>query len=203
MMPVKGGVRRRRNQRPTMVGANNGTIIEYSAIGATVGSDVGGLASGRRLYAAGDSANLSSTVGPTICSYYSTGKFLPGTKIRWEPSVSFTTPGRVYVGFTDNPEVMSAFISLTTPAAVITAIKGLGDVISFPVWQETDINFPTATRRKMFDVNANIANNVDVLDRSVQRFMLFAVEGAPATTTLGQFWYHDKLAVEGIHSATT
>ncbi len=202
-MPVKGGVRRRRNKQPTMAGSSNGTIIEYSAIGTTVGSDAAGLASGRRLFAAGDLSNLSNTVGPTICSYYSTGTFLPGTKVRWEPSVSFTTTGRVYVGFTDNPEVMSAFIALATPAAVINAVKGLGDVISFPVWQETDITFPTATRRKMFDTNSNITNNVDVLDRSVQRFMLFAVEGAPATTTLGQMWYHDKVALEGIHNVVT
>lgn len=202
-MPVKGGVRKRRNKQPTMTGSSSGTVIEYSAIGTTIGSDAAGLATGRRLYAPGDAANLSNSVGPTICSYYSTGKFLPGTKVRWEPSVSFTTTGRVYVGFTDNPEVMSAFIALTTPAAAINAVKGLGDVISFPVWQETDITFPSSTRRKMFDVNANITNNVDVLDRSAQRFMLFAIESAPATTTLGQMWYHDKIALEGIHNVVT
>lgn len=202
-MPVKGGVRKRRNKQPTMTGSSSGTVIEYSAIGTTISSDPAGLATGRRLYAPGDAANLSNSVGPTICSYYSTGKFQPGTKVRWEPSVSFTTTGRVYVGFTDNPEVMSAFISLTTPAAVVNAVKGLGDVISFPVWQETDITFPSATRRKKFDVNANLVNNVDVLDRSVQQFMLFAIESAPATTTLGQMWYHDKIALEGIHNVVT
>ena len=64
--------------------------------------------------------------------------------------------------------------------------------------------FPTRIRRKRFDVNISInATLVDVLDRSVQTVMFVAVEGAPASTTLGSFWFHDVVDVEGVTNVST
>lgn len=202
--PVTGGVRRRRTRAPNMKGGEAGTIVEYSAIGATVTTSGTGLANHKRVFIGGSPYDLTNTVGPSICSYYSTCKFIPGTKIRWEPSVSFTTPGRVYVGFTDNPETMTNIQSAATQADWNNLVKGLGDVISFPVWQETEINFPTKLRRKMFDTNSAVSFvDVNALDRSAQIGMFVAVDGAPVTTSVGSFWYHDKVLVEGIQPTLT
>lgn len=213
---MTGGVRKRRNTQPVMTPtSSDSTIVRYSMMGQTV-STVGSLGVGAniRTYIPGSTVSASGA-GPIVCSYYSTGKFIAGTRIRWEPSVSFTTSGRVYVGFTDNPELMVALnnarstFDLTPTLANYNAyadkVKSLGTVQSFPVWQETDVVFPLDTRRKRFDVNVNVDyGSADVLDRSAQRAMYVAIDGGPSTATaLGSFWYHDQVWVEGVANITT
>lgn len=200
---VAGGVRKRRTTQPRMSGGADSTIIEYSAIGSTVTTGSAGDAAPRRLYVPGNANGLSSSIGPTVAGFYSCAKFLPGTKIRWEPAVSFTTPGRIYVGFTDNPEVISTLEGLTNIVTYTNAVKGLGSVVSFPVWQETDIPFPSRTRRKMFDTNTTVINDVNILDRSAQVGFFVAVEGVGSTQSIGSFWYHDKVMVEGLQPIVT
>ncbi len=200
--PVTGGVRKRRSSGPSVAQRGNNTIVKYHVVGSTVSSDVNGTASTARKFVPGYAVGLSNSVGPSVASYYSTGKFLPGTKVRWEPSVSFTTPGRIFVGFTDNPEVMTAFDGMTITQA-LAAVKGLDSVRSFPVWQETEIAFPTALRRKRFDTNSSISASADVFDRSCQQYMLICAEGCSASTVLGSFWYHDVLELEGLQPVVT
>jgi hypothetical protein len=199
-MPVKGGVRRKRVTAPRL--GTDGTMIEYNCLSNLLATDAVGIGLESRFYIPGLATGLVNSIGPDLVGYYSTGKFEPGTKIRWEPTVSFTTSGRVYVGFTDNPEVATAIFGVTGSARV-NAIRALGNTISFPVWQETEINFPTATRRKRFDTNeVAVLTAVDVLDRSCQMVMFAACEGT-ASTPMGQFWFHDKVSVEGIHGTFT
>lgn len=181
----------------------NGTIVEYSVLGNALTTTAAGLSTPGRAYIPGNPGGVVNATGPTIVAYYSTAKFLPGTKIRWEPSVSFTTPGRVYVGFTDNPEVMASIAGLSG-SSWGDAVKGLGDVVSFPIWQETEIAFPTRLRRKMFDTNTTATvTDTNSNDRSVQTFMFAYIDGAPASTAVGSFWYHDKVMVEGIQPVLT
>lgn len=211
MMPVQGGVRKRRNTSPK----SDGTIVEYSAQQNNFFTVIPAGYSGEvRRYIPGFSPPLAITVGPEIVSAYSSAKFLPGTKIRWEPSVSFTSTGRVMVGFSDNPEVALQIEGLFGTAlgsglpadwiAYTNAVKGLGSLVSFPVWQETEVNFPTRLRRKMFDTNATIApTSVDMYDRCLQTCMFIAIEGMTSTANPGNFWFHDKVAVEGLHARIT
>lgn len=209
---MNGGVRKRRNTAPV----SDGTRIKYNALQQSFPTS--GYPSGYtgevRPYIPGILSPLSSTVGPGLVSAYSTGKFLPGTCARWEPSVSFTTTGRVFVGFTDNPEVAAVIsnlfgtaISLGTAGAwanYTTAVKSLGSVQSWPVWQETEVSIPTNLRRKMFDVNETAAVAPDVYDRSMQVLMCIALEGLPVTVgTPGGFWFHDNVQVEGLHGILT
>lgn len=214
-MPVAGGVRRNRNRPPALEPTgHDSTVLRYSALGRNLATDLQGNEGYDRHYVAGNGTALINATGASVASFYSTAMFKPGTTIRWEPSVSFTTPGRVYVSFTDNPEVMVAINALySTYAAAKTqvnynnyaaAVKGLGSVRSFPVWQETALTLPSNTRRKRFDVNLNPAfNNVDVMDRSSQYTMYVAVDGASVSTTLGSFWFSDVLSLEGLTSIAT
>lgn len=200
---MKSGIRRKRSTQPTM--DPNGpasSIIKYSTLGSTLVSDTNGEAWHTRIFIPGNATALTVPIGPSVVSYYSTAKFLPGTRLRWEPSVSFTISGRVYVAFTDNPEVI-ADVAALTGTSFGNAVKGMGSVVSFPVWQETDIPFPTRTRRKMFDVNETILTNVDVLDRSAQTAVFVHVDGTPANTRAGSMWYHDEVLVEGMHPRAT
>jgi len=202
-----------------MESRGDGTIVRYRTISNGV-STVGLLPNVviRRTYSVGRSDEVAGKAGPAICSYYATGKFLPGTTVRWEPSVSFTTSGRVFVGFTDNPEVMEAmnlalntyYLTPTTATynTIANLVKSLGDVRSFPIWQETEIPFPTRTRRKRFDSNVTIGlTDVNQLDRSAQTTMYAAFEGLPtpvgSNTDLGVFGFRDVVDVEGISSVLT
>nr|WRQ65746.1 hypothetical protein [Tolivirales sp.] len=208
--PVQGGVRRRRNRMPMLSGSGDTSIIKYSSLGLTHTTGTGtnqGVSS--RYYIPGHGGALVNSAGASVVSYYSTAKFLPGTSVKWEPAVSFTTAGRVIVGFTDNPEIIVnlqtlASASVTNYGPYLSAVRSLGSVISFPVWQETSVPFPTRLRRKRFDINADpTGTNVDQMDRSAQTVLFAAVEGAPASTTLGSFWYHDIVDVEGVTGVAT
>lgn len=198
-VPGQGNLRKRRTKAPTMTGAGDSTVIRYSTLGSTLETGAGvSAAATLRLYVPGNSTSIANGVGPDIVNFYSTGVFRPGTSIRWEPSVSFTQSGRVYCGFTDNPEAATVYNAFSTNQR-LAFIKGLGSMRSFPIWQETTIPFPTGTRRKKFDTNADINfESVDQLDRSMQTAFVYAVEGVAASTTFGSFWYHDVVDVEGV-----
>lgn len=197
-MPVQGGVRRYRGMGPRTTSSGDSTIVSYNSGGSVIGTTTSDYVRHHRPYIPGNTTSLVSGVGPGIVANYSSGKFLPGTKIRWEPSVSFNTTGRVFVGFTDNPEVAVAGLALPDVNFPVF-IRSLGNVISFPVWQETEINFPTKLRRKRFDCNAT-ASGVDTYDRSLQTMMFVWIEGMPSNSVAGSFWYHDRIDVEGLHN---
>lgn len=223
MNPVKGGVRRARTRAPTMSGtSDDSSIIKYNVLGRTqtgvqiTGSSPAVFVGGDlRVYAPGYSYGVVNTIGTDIVSSYSTGKFLPGTKLRWEPSVSFTTSGRIFCGFTDNPEMaanlataLATFNGAPTTAnynAYADQVKGLGSTRSWPIWQETEVTFPTKLRRKRFDCNLNVTTNtVDVLDRSAQTSMFICFDGMGSTGgAYGSFWYHDVVDVEGVSPNVT
>lgn len=212
--PVKGGVRRRRIKMPLIGGNGDNSIVRYSTLGInleTIGAT--GNTVYTRYYIPGEGGLLTNASGPSIVSYYSTGKFLPGTKLKWEPSVSFTTSGRVFAGFIDNPEIAvqlqtaynNYILGTGSYAAYANLIKGLGNVVSFPVWQETEIPFQLRMRRKRFDVNETVASTSDTLDRCMQTSFWVAIEGvnASAPLSLGGFHFHDIVDVEGVNGATT
>ena len=87
--PVKGGVRRRRTTVPKMAGNGDSTHVSYSTPGGTVVTNGAvPFAAWSRLYIGGNGDGLANLVGPNIVRNYMTYKYLPGTKIRWEPAVS-------------------------------------------------------------------------------------------------------------------
>lgn len=204
--PVTGGVRARRNTAPAMTSVSgDASVIKYSCNMAALNSDTTGSATRGRFYVGGYTLNLSQTIGPDVVNNYSTCVFRPGTKIRWEPSCSFNTSGRVICAFTDNPEVMQTWASITDNALRINFIQAFGNTRSFPIWQETDIPFPTMTRRKRFSTDRNPDTlSTNDMERSCQVLFMHGVVGAPPTQNdLGRIWCHDVVHVEGIKPPLT
>lgn len=218
-IPVKGG-KKRANFTPSMSRTSeDSSIVRYHVLSASQNSDMAGGGLYYRPYIPAFTSTPSSgtgligATGPAIVSYYSSGKFLPGTTIKWCPNVSFSTSGRVYVGFTDNVEVctqINGFAATyaagggTAAAALLSYINGviaLGSVVSFPVWEETMVNFPSRLRRKWYDTNVNVVlSDTNVLDRCQQTCMYAAFVGVNTGSIigLGNFEMHDVVAVEGI-----
>jgi hypothetical protein len=216
---TQAGVRRRRSAAPRIETSGDTAVLRYNCSGTNRDFNASGLGATRRIYIPGfdsnfgtDAADIVTNAGTTIASYYSSAKFLPGTKIRWEPSCSFTTAGRVFVGFCDNPEVVRTILTAqnTFRTSGLTSdyntyanyVKALGSTISFPVWQETEIPFPTRLRRKRFDIDESTLT-VDSLDRNMQTAMFVCLEGGLGAAVVGNFWYHDVLEVEGLHAIAT
>lgn len=218
--PLTGNpaTRKRRNTQVTMSPSSaDGSIIRYKALGSNVTSidNAGGVSA--RWYVPGMNARIANSAGPDVVSYYATGKFLPGTMVKWEPTTSPTAGGRVFVGFTDNPELMVNLYNLLEAYEVApsggsyapysNAVKGLCNTISFPLWQEKDIEVPLRTRRKRFDCNSSIVVNVvDQLDRSAQVAMFACIDGYSGVSVgsnLGSFWYKDVVDVEGLSGSAT
>lgn len=207
------GTMRRIPKQPRMSTLNdNASVVRYRTMSPTIEGNAYSLYA--RFMVPGLSGALNSnTVGPGIVANYSTGVFKPGTRCQWLPSVSFNTTGRVYVGFTDNPEAAAALntlansvVSSPTYGLYADAVKSLGNLITFPVWAETDISIPLKLRRKRFDVNANLGSATsDILDRCMQTSMWVAFEGfaSGGTTSLGTFLFDEVVDVEGITGIVT
>lgn len=219
--PLTGSTatRRRRNANPESIRSGDGTVIKYKTIGNSMISPAGspGCATWRP-YIPGNGFGLAFNGGSSIVGKYATGVFRPGTRIRWEPSVSPTIGGRVFLGFSDNPEVMERLLAKwsaynaspdgPTYVAYADAVKALANVVSWPLWQEHDIAVPTRLRRKRFDCNHSLTyTDINVLDRSAQTMMFAVFDGfnvdPEAVPFLGSFWYHDVVDVEGLHGEST
>lgn len=218
--PLTGSstVRRRRNRGATSTTNGDRTMIKYSAIAENFNKqhDNGGVFG--RVYIPGNKGGFPGTpVGPATVANYATGVFKPGTMLRWEPSISPTVGGRVFVGFTDNPETMvtlnywySTYLAATTTANQTAAwnefvgiVKGLGTMVSFPAWHEWQCQLPTKLRKKRFDVNKSAnGNDVNELDRCAQIAVFACADGEALSSgsSYGSFWYHDVVEVEGLGS---
>nr|WRQ65233.1 hypothetical protein [Tolivirales sp.] len=204
---------------PESIRSGDGTVVKYKTIGSSILSPAGSPGAATfRPYIPGNSFGLPFAGGPSIVAKYATGVFRPGTRIRWEPSVSPTIGGRVFLGFSDNPEVMEKLLvkwsayndtpTELTYAAYANSVKALANTVSWPLWQEHDITVPTRLRRKRFDCNAVLTyTDTNVLDRSAQTMMFAVFDGfnidIDVSPFLGSFWYHDVVDVEGLHGEST
>lgn len=197
------GERARRAKQATFnrVGADS-TIIRGNCLGSVVSTDINGQYTGGRLYSPGWTGGLAGTVPMQLAAFYSEGKFLPGTCAKWVPQIGYQTAGRVTVGFTTSPEVMSYFAGLGSFAARENFLRGLGNSVNFPLYEERTLEVPTTLRRRLFDSNANLIAGTDEYDRSVQVDMMFVVNGAPESTAVGSFEFHDHLHVSGLVNNT-
>lgn len=211
--PVKGGVVTRKTKMPMLSNSGDKAIVRYSAMGSDLASGAAAGAQYIRTYIPGNTGGILNAAGPGLCQFYSTGKFMSGSTVSWQPSVSFTTSGRVICAFIDNPEVTVTVVArrdafTATPNAVtfaeyVGALKSMSSVRAFPVWQATTIPVPTQLRRKRFDINATVAPSTEVYDRSLQCAFFVAIEAGPVNTNFGSFHFHDVLDVEGINGIPT
>lgn len=181
-------------------GGDDHTVVTYNALGDVLFTDVDARKLYRRHFIPGYSSGLGFFRGTDIVGAYSTGVFKQGSSIRWEPIASFSTPGRVVVGFSDNPEVMVAWETALSDNVRQGIVQGLGNAVSFPVWQETTIPFPAhKLRRKRFSVNRNVeTDDIADMERSCQITMFVYITSPTAEEPLGLFHFHDVVDCEGI-----
>lgn len=121
--------------------------------------------------------------------------------IHYTPAVGTTTSGKVWVGYTDNPEIIYKAITTYTNADLLAIVKTLRHNNVFPVWQSWTMNTPSlAPRRKMFSIDTSSVTSAEIADRDVHGAFIVSVEGTPASTDVGVLTASYDYALRGLQS---
>lgn len=181
------------------------TIIRGNSFANTITTDSGGALCGAVPLIAGNVDWMVASGMSGVSALYNTYRYLPGTMMHWVPQVSMSTTGVVYVAWVDNPEIFKNWyaIALTgVTANMVAFVKSIGNVKSYPIWQQFSQAMHPVMRRKRFDVNTTVdLANSDTLDRCLQGAWLYAVEGGPASSVVARPYRYGVLDLEGLMGA--
>ncbi len=121
--------------------------------------------------------------------------------LHYTPAVGTTTSGKVWVGYTDNPEIIYKAIGTYTTSDLLNIVKTLRHNNVFPVWQSWTMNVPNiAPRRKMYSIDTTAAGSSEIVDRCTHGAFIVALEGGPATTNVGVLTASHEFALRGLQS---
>lgn len=111
-------------------------------------------------------------------------------QLTWIPHVA---PGvadggaPIYIGYVDNPEVISG-LTTATSASLITTSRSTRNVKTFNAWQPFTYNVPLTKRLPRFNVDTtNTYLTANDVERSVQGAVVVGYEAINAVADLGQF----------------
>jgi hypothetical protein len=143
-------------------------------------------------------------MGP-ICSAYSE-YYYEQIVMRFLPNIgpaSAEAGGRAYITYFDNPENIASTIN-GTPAAALAAVKGTANFQSFNLWESFTYRVPLTRRKKVFNCNSvtNYAA-VEVVERSVQGYILCVYETTSAAITIGAWQIEPTIVVQGLVNIAT
>jgi hypothetical protein len=124
-----------------------------------------------------------------IPSFYQEFRYTK-VQLNWIPHVS---PGSndggspCYIGYVDNPEIISNITSGTiTTGTILNGVKGLRGMRSFNAWQPFTYNVPLTRRLPWFNVNTNeVATDVNIAERSIQGAIVFGSDTISAAADIG------------------
>ncbi len=126
--------------------------------------------------------------------------FYQSMVIRFVPKLGPGTSasgGRIFMSYTDNPEVYDSWNALTDANKLVT-IKKMYDHKVGPVWKQWIYRVPLTRRRSWFDVNYNITDDVNVDDRSVQGYVFVVAETINATDIVGNLEVKSVIHLKGM-----
>lgn len=192
-------LRGRLNENVSFVTGNeyNGNVEVASA--ATVGF-------GSVLFAPGNTAGRSNAAVNAVGRFFQKGLYLPGSFVKYIPSVGLNTAGNIIIGWVDSPDLVRAWLSLA-PGAHLNFVRDLNNSKTSPVWQELTFPLTQPPRRKTFMVDPAIDINIDSIDQSVQGYFVYVVYGVDAPVgsakTFGQLMIHCKERFEEVKSFVT
>lgn len=107
-------------------------------------------------------------------------------KHTFTPSVGTTTPGVLWIGYYDNPEVMYKVDTGVYSVATLLALAKQSPISSSaPIWHPQTLNIPMSKRRKHYSTNSTNPGSVADADLQIHGVVIMAVEGTPTDTPLG------------------
>lgn len=129
--------------------------------------------------------NPSNDPGNAVIKNYQEYR-IKSSKLTYTPQIGSTTPGIVYIGYYDNPEIIyRAYGGLLTPANILALAQTAPQSVSAPVWQSVELTAGTRQRRKMYSVDSNSPVDSVSADQCIHGIYFCATVGAPFSTTIG------------------
>jgi hypothetical protein len=150
-------------------------------VGTSVTSTGAGVSSG--YWPVNPGQNGAGDPGFTVIKNYSEYRF-KHAKIHYTPQVGTTTTGVVYLAYFDNPEII--FKAQTyAHATLLSLCQSAVYSVSAPVWQALELPAQMRYRRKVYAVDSTQPASSTEADMVAHGVWLYAVIGAPVSTTLG------------------
>lgn len=129
----------------------------------------------------------SNDPGTAVLLNYQLYKF-SRARIRYTPMVGTTTPGTIYIGYIDNPEMIQKWVYNTYTAAQKLAIcKTCPNSVRGPVWMENTLDAGMTVRRPKYSVDSTLSDDVNQIDRTTHGLFILASEGIPNSQVFGVF----------------
>lgn len=153
----------------------------------------------------GNTGGRSNAAVNGVGRYFQQGVYLPGTFLKYIPSVGLNTAGNIVIGFIDNPDVIRAWYALSNTAR-LNFVRDLNNAKTGPVWQEMTFPLTQPPRRRVFNIDPVISSSsTDDLDQSCQGIFVWVIYGVVSATdaqTFGQLMIHCKTRFEEVKSFT-
>jgi hypothetical protein len=184
------------------------TVLDGNEVFASIATTAAGVQSIVHVCSGGSALGRINSPIAAVARLYSNFKYLPGTAIHYVPNVGTNTNGTVTICYIDNPEVMLLAITASlTPGTFSDFVRAQANARSYSAWESFSYPIMPAVR-KMYHVNASLdfgavspnpeLVTIDTVERSVQGMFLIGIDGAPANTTIGRCWLHNKLQLENL-----
>lgn len=163
---------------------NDGALVSSRLLGTTLScTAVGILGSVVPVNPPNGVATLDA--GATVLQNYQEYSIDSGV-LHYTPACGTTTPGTVWIGYYDNPEIIhDAYVGIPYSSLLALAKQSTYSV-SGPVWMSLDLAIPSKRRRTKFSSDTNSPANRSEADLTTCGIFLIAVEGGPqAITAIG------------------
>ncbi len=110
-------------------------------------------------------------------------------------------PGRIYIAYMDNPEMMVVW-KTASPANKVAFVKGLPGVKIYNIWERFTYRVPLTYRRKWWNVNVNqVTPGAEETERSSQGMVVIAIESISAAVTVGRWLLRGRTQLQGLTQA--
>jgi hypothetical protein len=207
--------KRKKNKQGVRGRITNDTRLTGHSYCNTTTTDATGLDCFMVLLSAGEQP---STTGPArfgfvvsssirqVAACYQEYKYLPGTKLHWEPRVAVTSTGNYWIGYIDNPELIIRFMDGANTIERAAIARSIDTMRIYPIWQSASCSIGPS-RRSSYNVNVTLdtdINNVPrsariaEIERSCQGAFIFLIEGGNPSTVTAQPYLTEILSLKGL-----
>jgi hypothetical protein len=152
--------------------------------------------------APGNVVGRSNAAVQNVGKFFQKGLYLPGTFVKYIPSVGLNTPGNIIIGYLDSPDLIHKWGTLAE-GAQLNFIRDLNNARTCPVWQELTFPLTQPPRRRVFMIDSSILSTPDEIDQAVQGIFVWCVFGATPPSgpqTFGQLMIHARCRFEEVKS---
>lgn len=186
---------------------SNDTTLSGNTYSQPISVNVNGVDSFILLINPGYTNNfIASSTLRNIAVRYSEYCATAQTTLHWAPRCPLTATGNYWIAWSDNPDLIVAFLNATVENRV-AIVKSISGAKCYPIWQASTLKMGPP-KRKWFTMDAT--GRLDLtdttqrqltamdIDRTSQGAFLYAIEGALASSTVAMMYLTESYKVRGL-----